>query len=68
MAKKTTKTQYTWATGRRKKAIARVRITEGTGKITINKRDIEEYFPVDVMRTIVCQPLVLVEASNKFDV
>ena len=68
MAKKTTKTQYTWATGRRKKAIARVRITEGTGKITINKRDIAEYFPVDVMRTIVCQPLVLVEATNKYDV
>ena len=68
MAKKTAKNVYTWATGRRKKAIARVRITEGTGKITINKRDIEEYFPVDVMRTIVCQPLVLVEASNKFDV
>lgn len=68
MAKKTTKTQYTWATGRRKKAIARVRITEGTGKITINKRDIAEYFPVDVMRTVVCQPLVLVEATNKYDV
>ncbi len=68
MAKKTSKVQYTWATGRRKKAIARVRITEGTGKITINKKDIEEYFPVDVMRTIVCQPLVLVEAANKYDV
>ena len=68
MAKKTSKVQYTWATGRRKKAIARVRITEGTGKITINKKDIEEYFPVDVMRTIVCQPLVLVEATNKYDV
>ena len=68
MAKKTTKTQYTWSTGRRKKAIARVRITEGTGKITINKRDIAEYFPVDVMRTVVCQPLVLVEATNKYDV
>ena len=68
MAKKTSKVQYTWATGRRKKAIARVRITDGTGKITINKKDIEEYFPVDVMRTIVCQPLVLVEAANKYDV
>ena len=68
MAKKTAKSTYTWATGRRKKAIARVRITEGTGKITINKRDIQEYFPVDVMRTIVCQPLVLVEATNKYDV
>lgn len=68
MAKKTTKTAYTWATGRRKKAIARVRITNGTGKIVINKRPIEEYFPVDVMRTIVCQPLVLVEADKKYDV
>ncbi len=68
MAKKTSKVQYTWATGRRKKAIARVRLTAGTGKITINKRDIAEYFPVDVMRTIVCQPLVLVEATDKYDV
>lgn len=69
MAKKvSSKTQYTWATGRRKKAIARVRLTSGTGKIVINKKPIEEYFPVDVMRTVVCQPLVLVEAMDKYDV
>ncbi len=68
MAKKVnSKTAYTWATGRRKKAIARVRLTSGTGKIVINKKPIEEYFPVDVMRTIVCQPLVLVEAADKYD-
>lgn len=69
MAKKVnSKTSYTWATGRRKKAIARVRLTSGTGKIDINKKPIEEYFPVDVMRTVVCQPLVLVEAADKYDV
>jgi len=68
MAKKQSKVKYTWATGRRKKAIARVRLIAGNGKITINGKELEEYFPVDVMQTIVCQPLVLVEAQNKYDV
>lgn len=69
MAKKTVKKEkYTWATGRRKKAIARVRIIAGTGNITINGKALEEHFPVDVMQTVVCQPLVLVEARDKYDV
>jgi small subunit ribosomal protein S9 len=68
MAKRTTKSEYTWATGRRKKAIARVRITTGSGKIVVNGKPLEEYFPVDVMQTIVCQPLVLVNAKDKYDV
>ncbi|MEG1581667.1 MAG: 30S ribosomal protein S9 [Clostridia bacterium] len=69
MAKKAVakKVQY-WGTGRRKKAIARVRITEGTGKITINKEDIEEYFQLGNLKTIVRQPLVLTGTETKYDV
>ena len=68
VAKKKSKVKYTWATGRRKKAIARVRIISGTGKIVVNGKDLKEYFPVDVMQTVVCQPLVLVEAQDKYDI
>lgn len=68
MAKKTVKNTYTWATGRRKKAVARVRITEGTGKITINKKPHVEYFPIAVMQNIVSSPLTLVGVDTKYDV
>ena len=62
------KIQY-WGTGRRKKAIARVRlIPGGEGAITINKRDIAEYFPQDTMKLIVRQPLVLTATTDKYDV
>ncbi|MDD4839600.1 MAG: 30S ribosomal protein S9 [Clostridia bacterium] len=56
-------------TGRRKTAIARVRlIPGGEGAITINKRTIEEFFPLDTMKQIVRQPIVLTDTSDKFDV
>jgi len=62
------KVQYL-GTGRRKKAIARVRlIPGGTGAITINKRDIDVYFGLDTLKLIVRQPLELVSATDKFDV
>lgn len=62
------KVQYL-GTGRRKKAIARVRlIPGGEGNIVINGRDFENYFPVDTMRMIVEQPLVLTSTKDKFDV
>ena len=70
MAAKTTKkkVQY-WGTGRRKKAIARVRlIPNGTGAIVINKRTIDEYFGLDTLKLIVRQPLVLTESESKYDV
>ena len=70
MAAKTTKkkVQY-WGTGRRKKAIARVRlIPNGTGAIVINKKTIEEYFGLDTLKLIVRQPLVLTESESKYDV
>ena len=56
------------ATGRRKDAVARVRIVPGTGKITINKRDIDDYFMLETLKLIVRQPLVLTETDKKFDV
>ncbi len=56
-------------TGRRKKAIARVRlIPNGTGKITINKKDINEYFGLDTLKLIVRQALELTQTTNKYDV
>ncbi len=67
--KKTKKKVQYWGTGRRKKAIARVRlIPGGSGVITINKRDIDNYFGLDTLKLIVRQPLELVEATGKFDV
>ena len=57
-----------YGTGRRKKSIARVYLTPGTGKITINKRDIDEYFGLETLKVIVRQPLVATETEGKFDV
>ncbi len=65
--KKEKKVQYI-GTGRRKKAIARVRLVPGEGNIVINKRSLEEYFPLDTMKLIVNQPLVATSTSDKFDV
>ncbi len=65
--KKTKKVQYL-GTGRRKTAIARVRLVQGEGNFVINKRSLEEYFPLDDMRLIVNQPLVATGTQNKFDV
>ena len=54
--------------GRRKKAIARVRLVSGSGKITINKRDIDQYFDLETLKLIVRQPLVLTNTVDKYDV
>lgn len=56
------------ALGRRKRAIARVFLTEGTGKITINKRDLTEYFPSSILQFVVKQPLTLLDAVEKYDI
>jgi len=61
------KVQY-WGTGRRKKAVARVRLVPGSGKITINDRNFEEFFPNKTSRLIVQQPLELTETGGRFDV
>ena len=57
-----------YGTGRRKKSIARVYLVPGTGKITINKRDIDEYFGLETLKVIVRQPLAATETEGKFDV
>ncbi len=56
------------ALGRRKSAVARVYVTEGTGKITINKRDLTEYFPSSILQYVVKQPLNTVDAVEKYDI
>ena len=55
-------------TGRRKKAIARVRLLEGKGNITFNKKPLDEYFTTDVLKVIVKQPLVATNTLDKYDV
>ncbi|MGN0426876.1 MAG: 30S ribosomal protein S9, partial [Agathobacter sp.] len=60
-------TKY-YGTGRRKSSVARVYLVPGTGKITINKRDIDEYLGLETLKVIVRQPLVLTENTDKFDV
>ena len=67
-AKASKKVQF-WGTGRRKKSIARVRLLpNGSGTITINKRDIDQYFGLDTLKYIVRQPLNATETLNKYDV
>ena len=67
MAKKSEKIVF-YGTGRRKSSIARVRITEGTGKITINNTDIEEYFGMETLKVIVRQPFTVTNTTGKYDV
>ncbi len=57
-----------WGTGRRKKAIARVRLLPGSGSITVNKRSLDDYFGLDTLKIIVNQPLEETGATGKFDV
>ena len=61
------KVQY-MGTGRRKKSIARVCVYAGSGKITINGRDIDDYFGLETLKLIVRQPLALTETTEKFDI
>ncbi len=56
------------AIGRRKSAVARVYVSEGTGKIIINKKDIEAYFPSAILQYVVKQPLNLLEVAEKYDI
>ena len=59
---------YFYGTGRRKSSVARVRVYNGTGKITINDRDIEDYFGLETLKLIVRQPLALTGNLDKFDI
>jgi small subunit ribosomal protein S9 len=55
-------------TGRRKKAIARVRLVPGTGKININKRDLEDYIKYETLRVVVREPLMITDTMGQYDV
>ena len=59
---------YFYGTGRRKRSVARVRVYNGTGKININDRDIEDYFGLETLKLIVRQPLTLTDNLDKFDI
>ncbi|MEG2287081.1 MAG: 30S ribosomal protein S9, partial [Ruthenibacterium sp.] len=58
---------YFYGTGRRKSSVARVRVFNGTGKITINDRDIDDFFGLETLKLIVRQPLVTASLEGKFD-
>lgn len=59
---------YFYGTGRRKSSVARVRVYNGEGKITINDRDIDDYFGLETLKLIVRQPLMLTGNENRFDI
>ena len=64
----TPKKPYFYGTGRKKHSVARVRLYNGTGKITINGRDIDDYFGLDTLKLIVRQPINAVDVNGKFDI
>ena len=62
------KAPYFYGTGRRKSSVARVRLYQGTGKVTINDRDIDDYFGLETLKLIVRQPLAITGTEGKLDV
>ncbi|MCQ2537564.1 MAG: 30S ribosomal protein S9 [Lachnospiraceae bacterium] len=67
MAKASKSARY-YGTGRRKSSVARVYLVPGTGKVTINKRDIDEYFGLETLKMVIRQPLEATNTADKFDV
>ena len=59
---------YFYGTGRRKSSVARVRVYNGTGKVTINDRDMDDYFGLETLKLIVRQPVMLTGTADKFDI
>jgi len=66
--KANTEKTYIYATGKRKSAIARVRITPGTGKITINKKDLNEFYSLETLKAVVLKPFNVANMMEKYDV
>ncbi len=62
------KQPYFYGTGRRKSSVARVRVYAGSGNVTINGRDIDDYFGLETLKLLVRQPLALTETADKFDI
>ncbi|MEA3329103.1 MAG: 30S ribosomal protein S9 [Candidatus Omnitrophota bacterium] len=56
-----------WSTGRRKKAVARVKLFSGSGVFSVNKEPLEKYFPIETLRTLIKQPLLLTKSIDKYD-
>jgi len=65
---KASKAARYYGTGRRKSSVARVYLVPGTGKVTINKRDIDDYFGLNTLKMVVRQPLELTQTADKFDI
>ena len=65
---KNTEKKFIYATGKRKSAIARVRITPGTGKVTINKKDWNEFYSLETLKAIVLKPFTVANMMEKYDV
>ena len=68
MAKTAKDKTYFYGTGRRKNAVARIRLLPGTGKITVNDRELDQYFGLDTLKLIIHQPLVATANESKFDI
>ena len=68
MAKAKSEKIMFYGTGRRKKSIARVRLVEGSGKITVNGKDLDEFFGLETLKVIVRQPLTVTNTTDKYDV
>ena len=64
----TSKKEYFYGTGRRKSSVARVRIVPGTGTVSINDRDIDEYFGLETLKLVVRQPFMVTNTEGKFDI
>ena len=62
------KAPFFYGTGRRKSSVARVRVYQGSGKITINGRSLDDYFGLDTLKAIICQPLEITNTTDKFDI
>ena len=65
---KSTEKKYIYATGKRKSAIARVRITPGTGKITINKKELNEFYSLETLKAVILKPFTVANMIEKYDV
>lgn len=63
-----TEKKFIYATGKRKSAIARVRITPGTGKITVNKKDLNEFYSLETLKAVVLRPFTVANMMEKYDV
>lgn len=65
---KNTERNFIYATGKRKSAIARVRITPGTGKVTINKKELNEFYSLETLKAVVMRPFTVANMMEKYDV